>query len=141
MTAPAGFWRQGGDMVERLGDWWVEASTALSNWAWPFAIAGLARLMWYAQQIRAGRARLAFSLIAFEIGMAILCAIIGVGIADYFHIAPGPQQAAFIGLFSWFGMNGIQSLIVLWLRRNGVPMPPVTQTHAPPVLPADPSKH
>lgn len=104
-------------MIEALSRVLTDFANLLAGIAVLMVPAGLARLIWHGEQVRAGKRQWLGVVLLLEAATAALCAIVGAGVAEYWVLGP-KSAAAVTGLCAWFGPSGLQALAIMWLQKR-----------------------
>ncbi|MTJ81721.1 MAG: hypothetical protein F8N37_11985 [Telmatospirillum sp.] len=101
------------DWLSNLPAWfWAGASLVPSAY--------LGRLTFHTREVRAGRRHFWSADLILDIPTAAGMALLGYGIADYWHLS-GPASHAITGVLGYLGPRGVEVLAGWWVRRRQPP--------------------
>lgn len=105
-------------LIEKIPGEIQQALAAVGGLA-TVCVAFLARILQHHRLVKGGHRRFWSWDLAWEAPTAVLCAVIGGGLAHFFNLDPLFQNGM-AGLVGWLGPRGVEQLIVTFARRAGI---------------------
>jgi len=90
---------------------WIEAFGRL------VAVASLSRLVFHGYRVRAGERRFFGTVLILELGVALLMAVVGAGLAEWLNLGPAAAQGL-VAVLAWLGPKGLEIAAIQYINRK-----------------------
>ena len=100
-----------------MSDIWQWFKSMLDAGALALFAAGAGRFAWHLHKVKSGERRMLGVGLALEIIVALLMAIVAVGVGEWAGLGP-KATAALAGVFGWLGPKGLEAYAIAVVERQ-----------------------